>query len=208
MQYQGNSSEVVKNSSSYILDNGAFTHWKKGKGSIDIEKYKDFVQKHDNNENYTWNFIPDIIDGSERANDAYLEKWFNVYGDYKSVPVWHYHESLERLSNLSKVFDVVALGSSADYSVIGTPHWHQRTKTIFNYYLENELSCKLHGLRMLNKKIFTLYPYYSGDSTNIARNLEFYRKRHRIKSRLDAAITMANNIEKHKSTYGSMEKVK
>jgi hypothetical protein len=61
---------------------------------------------------------------------------------------------------------------------------------------------------MLNKKIFTLYPYYSGDSTNIARNLEFYRKRHRIKSRLDAAITMANNIEKHKSTYGSMEKVK
>ncbi len=29
---------------------------------------------------------------------------------------------------------------------------------------------KIHMLRCLNPKIFTQYPFYSGDSTNLARN--------------------------------------
>jgi hypothetical protein len=31
--------------------------------------------------------------------------------------------------------------------------------------------CKLHGLRMLNPRIFTQYPFASADSTNIGRNV-------------------------------------
>ena len=31
--------------------------------------------------------------------------------------------------------------------------------------------CKLHGLRMLNPKVFTKLPFASADSTNIARNI-------------------------------------
>ena len=29
---------------------------------------------------------------------------------------------------------------------------------------------KIHMLRCLNPKVFTKYPFYSGDSTNLARN--------------------------------------
>jgi hypothetical protein len=184
-----------------ILDNGAFTIWKKGRGEVDLIRYSDFVQEFDSLENYGWCFIPDIIQGDEYSNDKMLEKWLNIYGEYKGTPVWHYHESLNRLKELCKTFSVVGLGSSAEYSKIGDDKWMSRTKEIFEFVANNNLSTKLHGLRMLNKRIFTKFPYYSGDSTNVGRNIEFYKARHHCKTRLEAAEKLARSFESYSSTY-------
>jgi hypothetical protein len=205
MQYPQYGFVVKKEAARIILDNGAYTIWKKGKGCIDISKYTDFVKEYDYLDNYSWCFIPDTIEGTVSQNDKQIETWLNLYGSYKSVPVWHYHEPLERLYQLSLEFPVVALGSSAEYSKIGDYKWMERTKEIFNYASTNFPKCKLHGLRMLNKRIFTLFPYYSGDSTNVGRNIEFYRRRHRIPTRLLAAEQLANSFEKYKSTFNYEE---
>lgn len=200
-EYQSQLKVVSKLSSGFLLDNGAFSHWKKGKGTINVNRYKDFVQTYDTYRNYDWCFIPDIIDGAVKENDAMIGRWLNSYGSYKSVPVFHYHEPLERLAYLCEYFPVVALGSSEEYRDIGTPKWHERTKEIFKLYDSKLQDTKLHGLRMLNKKIFTKYPYYSGDSTNVGRNIMFYKDRHVIATRLEAAETLAKSIESHKSLY-------
>lgn len=201
MQYQSYRHILKQEASRIILDNGAYTIWKKGKGQIDLEKYVSFVQEYDALDNYSWCFIPDTIEGTVSQNDAQIEQWLNLYGKYKSVPVWHYHEPLERLLHLSEEFPVVGLGSSAEYSNIGDVKWMGRTREIFNYASENFPKCKLHGLRMLNRRIFTLFPYYSGDSTNVGRNIEFYKRRHRLSTRLEAAEKLATSFEKFKSTF-------
>ena len=201
MQYPQYGSVVKQRAAGIILDNGAFTIWKKGRGQIDVQKYLEFVKEYEKLSNYCWCFIPDTIEGTVRQNDAQIEEWLRLYGNYKSAPVWHYHEPLERLLQLSKEFSIIGLGSSAEYSKIGDSKWIGRTKVIFNYASENLPKCKLHGLRMLNRRIFTLFPYYSGDSTNVGRNIEFYRARHNISTRLEAAERLATSFELYKSTY-------
>lgn len=201
MQYPSYGHILKREASRIILDNGAYTIWKKGRGSIDLSKYVSFVQEYDTLDNYNWCFIPDTIEGTTYQNDSQVEQWLNLYGKYKSVPVWHYHEPLERLLQLSQEFPVVGLGSSAEYAKIGNSRWMSRTEEIFNYASENFPKCRLHGLRMLNRRIFTLFPYYSGDSTNVGRNIEFYKHRHGITSRLEAAEKLATSFESFKSTF-------
>jgi len=195
-------SEYVKNQSSgFILDNGAFTLWKKGFGDVDVYKYIDFVKSFDSCDNYDYSFIPDKIDGTEKQNDDYIEKWLNLYGDFKSVPVWHYHESFDRLRLLLASFDMVALGSSGEYATINSVDWKNRTNKIFEVYRNMNCLTKLHGLRVLNPKIFTQYEYFSGDSSNLGRNNGSYMKRHGLKDRYEAMVLMAKNLEKYQSKY-------
>ena len=198
--YRGNLLQVQQYSSSYLLDNGAFTLWRQGKKPIDFLEYKDFVEENTLYSNYSGCFIPDTIDGGIIENDKMLDRWITLHGEYKSIPVFHYHEPLSRLKELS-YFPIVALGSSDKYAKIGTVSWTTRTKEIFYYYKEEGLSCKLHGLRMLNRRIFIHYPYYSGDSTNVARNINMYKTRQGLSTRLKAATELATIIESHLSTY-------
>jgi hypothetical protein len=199
--YKNQLAIVKKASIGYILDNGAFTIWRRGKGNVCIASFKDFVLSNDTAVNYDWCFIPDIIEGSVEDNDKNIEIWLNCYGEYKSVPVFHYHEPLVRLKRLGEYFPIVALGSSAEYSVIGNVKWVKRTEEIFKFWLESIPNCKLHGLRMLNVRIFPKFHYYSGDSTNVGRNINLYMQRNGIDTRLNSGIRIANNIEKHKSKF-------
>ena len=115
--------------------------------------------------------IPDVIDGTEADNDALLEdcplpKWFGA-------PVWHMHESLERLEQLANYYVRVCIGSSGEYATVGTNAWWSKMGQAMRVICDDmgRPICKLHGLRMLDPAIFTKFPFSSADSTNIARNV-------------------------------------
>ncbi len=166
-----------------ILDNGAFTFWSKKK-KVNWDRYYEWlIQYYDRIECF---FIPDIIDGAEKENDDLIEQyfkeniaiermcdiWFNIDFKPKGVPVWHIHESFERLEKLMRRFDYIAIGSSGEYNKLGTQKWHNRMNEAMKVICDKNgyPKVKIHMLRCLDPKIFTKYPFYSGDSTNVARN--------------------------------------
>lgn len=173
---------AFENCNKVILDNGAFSMWTKKK-KTDWNKYYDWVKEHSNRDFY---FIPDVIDGSEIENDALLKD--NPFSD--GVPIWHIAESFERLERLASDYDFIAFGSSGEYSELGTEKWHRRMNEAMRVVCnkDGEPQVKMHMLRCLNPKIFTKYPFFSGDSTNLARN------HHR-----DGWENILNRIEKYNS---------
>ena len=159
-----------KYSKSYVLDNGAFTTWKLGL-EFDPHKYMNWVVKQKDNQRLKWALIPDKIDGNEKDNDALIDLWLKTGVAVHGVPVWHYHESIDRLLSLCKHFKIVALGSSGDYLNPGTQKWWARTVEVMNAVCpDGSPMTKLHGLRMLDPKIFSHLPLHSADSTNAAQN--------------------------------------
>lgn len=152
---------------SFVLDNGAFTAWTKG-SSVDVPGYIAWVREWHRHPGFDWALIPDVIDGSEAENDDLLASWPR---DLPGVPVWHMHESIERLQTLSQNWRVVALGSSGAFASVGTRQWWDRmTKAMLAICVDGRPVCKLHGLRMLDPDIFTKLPLSSADSTNAAVN--------------------------------------
>lgn len=108
-----------------------------------------------------------MIDGTEEDNDALLDEWPS---HIEGVPVWHLHESLERLDRLCK-WPRLALGSSGDYATVGTDRWWRRISEAMEVICVDGLPrTKLHGLRMLDPAVFTRLPLASADSTNAVRN--------------------------------------
>lgn len=146
-----------------ILDNGAFTMWTK-KRKPDWDKFYEWVDKS----RREFFFIPDVIGGSEKENDDLLNT--NPFKD--GVPVWHIAESFDRLERLCADYDYIAFGSSGEYQTLGTPQWHDRMDEAMRIVCDTDgvPKVKTHMLRCLDHKIFTRYPFYSGDSTNLARN--------------------------------------
>lgn len=165
-----------------ILDNGAFSFWKTGKAT-NWEEYYKWVEAHSNREFF---FIPDVIDGTEKENDDLLKD--NSFSD--GVPVWHIHESFERLERLSADYGFVAFGSSGEFAELGTDIWHKRMNEAMRVVCNDngEPLVKIHMLRCLSPVIFTKYPFYSGDSTNLARN-----------HARDGAKQIIDRIEKYES---------
>lgn len=154
--------------STFVLDNGAFTAWKKG-GAVDYDAYLEWVDEWRWHPAFDWAIIPDVIDGTEQDNDRMLARWPS---DFKGVPVWHMHESPERLRRLSGFYPLVALGSSGQWPTPGTESWWDRMDEVMPYIVDEHgrPMCKLHGLRMLDPEIFTRLPFASADSTNAAVN--------------------------------------
>lgn len=154
-----------------IVDNGAFTIWKKG-GDIDWNKYYEFLQNI--LEKIEFFFIPDVIDGTEEQNDSLISNFFKCNNELKKkgVPVWHVNESFERLDKLINNFNYISIGSAGEYRDLGTEKWHKRMDEAMRILCSADgyPKVKIHMLRCLNPKIFTKYPFYSGDSTNLARN--------------------------------------
>lgn len=161
---------------SVMLDNGAFSVWKRGI-KPDWEKYYKWAGVWLAYPT-SWAVIPDDIEGGEAENDALLKDWPHKRG----VPVWHLHESIERFERLCADYDRVCIGSSAQYQVVGSPIWHERMTQAMNAICKNGVvPVWLHMLRGLAAARFG-YPFSSVDSTDIARN-------HHIKNN---ALEMAN----------------
>jgi len=158
---------------SFAFDNSAYTAWKQGI-TVNWSSYMDWVEAYARHPGFAWAIIPDVIDGSERDNDAMISKWYGrfVPPHVMGVPVWHLHERTERLQYLASRHHMVALGSSGEYSTVGTYSWWKRMNEAMDAVCDADGNpmCKLHGLRMLDPEIFTVLPLASADSTSVARN--------------------------------------
>lgn len=153
---------------SFVFDNGAFSIWRRG-GTLDVEGYIRWADDWHKHPGFDWALIPDVIDGDEKANDWLIEQW---PGHLPGVPVWHLHESVERLQRLAGQWRTVALGSSGQWATPGTDAWWSRMGQAMDAICDDQgrPMCKLHGLRMLDPRIFALLPLASADSTNAAVN--------------------------------------
>lgn len=154
---------------SFALDNGAFSVWKQG---IEVNwiAYYEWVQAWWRHPGFDWAVIPDVIDGDEAANDRLLEDW--PFGKSAGIPVWHFHESMDRLARLAGAWPRVALGSSGQYGTIGTPKWWGRVQQIMETVCENgQPKVKPHGLRMLRPAICQYLPVASADSAGVSRSV-------------------------------------
>jgi hypothetical protein len=195
---------------SFALDNGAFSVWKQG-GTMDVKGYVQWVHKWDRHPGFDFALIPDVIDGDEEANDLMFAEYMMAGGDLlHSVPVWHMHESYERLARLCRQFPRVALGSSGQWSEVGTADWWQRMGGAMDFICDEDgrPPCRLHGLRMLNPTVFSQLPLASADSTNTARNHGRERKRYQLTEAM-GALAIVDRIERHAcaprwmKTYGT-----
>lgn len=159
---------------SFVLDNGAFTTWKRGKKYCP-DKFYEFVSLWYRHPAFEWALIPDVIDGDEDANNELLEDWPEHLRNV-GVPVWHLHESIGRLCGLAFRYPRVALGSSGQYRSPGTQRWWQRIGEALDAITpQGRPVTKLHGLRMLDPRIFSQMPLASADSTNAVLNHKYLK---------------------------------
>ena len=169
--HSGDLNRALKYCNKICLDNGAFSFWTKGK-TPNWSNYYKWVEE--NYERIEFFIIPDVIDGTEEENDEFLRECYYKYTHLKNkaIPVWHIAESFDRLERLTNSYEYIAIGSSGEYSELGTEQWHKRMNDVMKITCdENGIpKVKIHMLRCLDAKIFTKYPFYSGDSTNLARN--------------------------------------
>lgn len=198
--YQNELDIISELCQSFIFDNGAFSAWKSGK-TLDFDGYVDWCFKWCKHPGFDWALMPDVIDGSEDDNDELLKKWPN---DIKGVPVWHMHESPYRLIKLASEYEMVALGSSGEWKTPGSKSWWDRINEVLPLICDDygRPFCKLHGLRMLNPKIFTKLPFSSADSTNVGVNAGS-KNRFGMYVPVDSGVRaeiIAQRIEEHNSS--------
>lgn len=148
-------------SHSFVLDNGAFSVWKSGK-LLDVDGYTNWVDEWRKHPGFDWALIPDVINGTEKDNDILIADWPYLAD---GVPVWHLNESLDRLEKLSREWHRVALGSTEGMEPGSSRFW-QRIAQAMDVVCDEHgrPNCKLHGLRMLDPKIFGSLPLSSADS--------------------------------------------
>lgn len=152
---------------SVMLDNGAFTFWRTGRAT-DWDGFYDWAEPWLDYPT-TWAVIPDVIDGDEEANDRLLVQWFQRRLP-KGAPVWHMHESLERLKRLTNGYERVCFGSSGEYAQLGTDRWHRRISQAFDAIADGD--GRVPWIHMLRGMAQTggPYPFASVDSASAARN--------------------------------------
>jgi len=156
---------------SWAIDNGAFSAWKSGAPVTDWAAFYEWAEKCKRIPSCDFAVIPDVIDGGEEDNDRLVNEW--PLPAWFGAPVWHMHESLDRLDRLATRFPRICLGSSGMFAVVGTQQWWVRIGQAMRMLCNDagEPGVKLHGLRMLNPEIFSRLPLASADSTNIAQNI-------------------------------------
>lgn len=185
---------------SFIFDNGAFSAWRKGRPVTDWTPYYQWCEEWRRHPGFDWALIPDVITGDEAENDALVAEW---PPHIRGVPVWHLHEGIERLVRLGHEWDTVALGSSGEWKTPGTPEWRERMHDAMAALCDAQgrPPCRLHGLRMLNPRIFKNLPLSSADSTNAAVNANGQRwdGPYAPASAWQRATVIADRVEAHNS---------
>lgn len=156
---------------SFAIDNGAFSAWKGGEPITNWSGYYEWAAECKRIPSCDFAVIPDVIDGDEGDNDWLVMEW--PLPRWFGAPVWHMHESLERLERLASMFPRVCIGSSGEFATVGSQSWWVRMGQAMRVVCTDagEPLVRLHGLRMLNPAIFTRLPFASADSTNIGQNV-------------------------------------
>jgi hypothetical protein len=150
---------------SVMLDNGAFSAWKRGH-EPDWNAFYDWVGPWLDYPT-TWAVIPDVIEGDEDDNSLLCRAW--PFRD-RGAPVWHMHESWHRLLSLLHTFPRVCIGSSAQYAEVMAPGWQRRIdaawREINGRFARTPNVHMLRGMQLIGER----WPFASVDSTDIARN--------------------------------------
>ena len=136
----------------------------------------------------TWAIIPDVIDGTEADNDQLITLWYATMKDFRqAAPVWHLHESFDRLIRLTRGFDRICFGSSGAFAKIGTTRWNNRVNEAFNLICKGSgrPPCWIHMLRGMSLS-GSIYPFASVDSTDIAQNHHIKKNAVEMADRWDA----------------------
>lgn len=207
---------------SFCFDNGAFSAWRSGKPITDWKPYYEWCKQWIRHPGLDFILMPDVIEGSELDNDMAIADFINWKGWQGSpleirrwhladrlCPVWHMHESIDRLVRLCNGWSRVAFGSSGDYSSPGSQKWTMRCHEAFEAICVGGYPIsRIHGLRMMNPAIFHRFPFSSVDSTNVAQNASREAKAHSYRDHngVEQPISMelareiiAGRIEKHNS---------
>jgi len=156
----------------FIVDNSAFSFWSTG-DKPNWGDYSKWVMDICSHPRFDFALIPDVIDGTPEENNNLIDFWLRTMKAVPSCPVWHLHESIDRLRWLAANFERVAFGSSGEYAKPGqTDGWWNRMNEAFNAITlkSGYPICKVHGLRMLRADIVSKYPFSSCDSTNAVQN--------------------------------------
>jgi hypothetical protein len=198
---------VAEMCQSFALDNGAYSYWKTGK-DFDMEGFAGWVNDWYRHPGFDFYCIPDSIGGDHNDNHRMRAKWRNHCSTgmwERGYPVWHLHEPLEILRDLIQSYPGVALGSSGEFSVVGSNAWWRRMSEAMDVATDDlgRPIKPLHGLRMLNPTIFSRLPLKSADSTNVARNAGMdvaWKGTYAPKSAYTRALIMMERIESHASS--------
>lgn len=189
---------------SFALDNGAFSAWKSGT-PFDLEGYADWISDWYRHPGLDFYVIPDVIDGDENDNTKMRAKWFNSVDREvwaKGYPVWHMHEPIEYLKTLICGFPGICIGSSGQFSEVGTSRWWERMSEAMSALTDDQGRPfkPIHGLRMLDPTIFSHLPLASADSTNVGRNCgidQRWKGTYAPTSPRTRAMIMMERIENH-----------
>lgn len=155
---------------SVMLDNGAYTFWNSRKPTDwpgFVEWAKPWLEYPT-----TWAVMPDVIGGTEEENDLLIAWLFNHDADVyrRSAPVWHMHESIDRLKRLCHGYERVCIGSSGMFKHVGSKLWHRRMEQAMDAVCgSGPVPTWLHMLRGMSLS-GSDYPFASVDSTDIAQN--------------------------------------
>lgn len=150
---------------SVMLDNGAFSVWRRGHVA-DWEGYYAWTDRWLDHPT-SWAVIPDVIIGDAEEQDDLIAQW--PHGD-RGSPVWHMHEPITRLIRLTDTWSKVCIGSSAEYAKVLSPAWKRRMdqawETIEIVHKRTPWVHMLRGLQCVKHG----WPFASVDSTDVARN--------------------------------------
>jgi hypothetical protein len=187
-----------------VLDNGAFSVWKKAKKQQDVvdwgkywTAYYLFVMTYISS--IDWFIVPDVIEGNEKENQDLIDSIPSSLR-HKAVPVWHSDESIDKLIKLCLEFKIVAIGCCGESGVIRSKEWSSKMNKAFSaIYIERQLTVKIHGLRMLDGRAMIQYPFDSCDSTNVAINVPKDKARYpEVKCKLARTAILKGAIEQVK----------
>lgn len=151
---------------SVMLDNGAFSKWKRG-AATDWDAYYAWADEWLHWPT-TWSVIPDVIDAGTQEQDALLREW--PHGKIKGAPVWHMDEPIHRLLRLCQEYIRVCIGSTAEYRTVMSPAWQHRMDEVFNALAQEHrhlpMIHMLRGMQCAGKR----WPFHSADSTDVGQN--------------------------------------
>jgi hypothetical protein len=204
----GRAIEFVGEDEILVLDNGAFTHWRQGRGAIDRKAFWAWANSAQAMSSQAVAVVPDVIEGSEREN-IFEISWALREGlaDYpeRTMSIWHLNESLEFLETQARLMNFVGFGSCAEFDVQRKradylARIREASEVLDQVERDYNRRPWIHLMRGLG--IFgELTRFESADSTNIAVNHSRYKSEHgddraaflkrRIQDQVDAGVETA-----------------
>lgn len=144
----------MKHGASVMLDNGAFSAWTRGT-TPNWPAFYAWAEPHAIHPH--WAVIPDVIDGDEEANDTLLAAC--TLPRETSAPVWHLHESLDRLARLADEYPRICFGSSGAYASPASAAWRGRIDAAWETLARTGRRPWVHMLRAMTEASSGPWPF-------------------------------------------------